>query len=248
MLRALRAALPREDFVYLGDTARLPYGTKAAATVQRYAEQAAGHLTSIGVKAVVVACNTAAGIALPHLARTHPDLLIFGVVRPGADAAAMVADEHVLVLATESTVLGGAYQRALLHERAELRVHARACPLWVTLAEQGGQDSPLVRTILEDSLRGFAASPAGLTLLLGCTHFPVFRPVLEALRPDWRIVDSASTTAAAVAEGLAAAALLKEGTAPGQVQWLATDGLARFQRIGGYFYGEAISGARLVDL
>ena len=123
VLAALRQQLPQEDFIYLGDTARLPYGTKSPATVQRYAQQAAGALVARGIKALVVACNTASATALHTLAEMFTPLPVFGVVEPGAMAACAVADSSgVTVLATESTIAGGAYQRALLRQRSGMRV------------------------------------------------------------------------------------------------------------------------------
>ncbi|MFU8814771.1 MAG: glutamate racemase, partial [Pseudomonadales bacterium] len=146
VLAALRRALPGESFLYLGDTARLPYGTKSPATVQRYAVQASRILVERGVKALVVACNTASAVALEVLQARYAPLPVFGVVEPGAAAAAAAAagGGRVLVLATESTVSGGAYQRALLRLRPDLQVLARPCPLLVTLAVEGRHAGALV--------------------------------------------------------------------------------------------------------
>ncbi|MEM8768032.1 MAG: glutamate racemase, partial [Pseudomonadota bacterium] len=149
VLRALEAALPAESFIYLGDTARLPYGSKSPATVERYALQAAEILVERGVRALVVACNTASAFALEGLAARHPELPIFGVVEPGAIAAAEARrGGDVLVLATESTVSGGAYQKAILARRPDLKVHARACPLLVALAEEGEHDGAFCEQVL----------------------------------------------------------------------------------------------------
>ena len=138
VLRALQAAMPGESFIYLGDSARLPYGNKTTETVQEYALQASAALVERGIKALVIACNTASAAALPLLVKTYAPLPVFGVIEPGAQAAASAAaDAEVLVLATEGTVMDGTYQRALLAANPDLSVYARACPLWVTLAEQG---------------------------------------------------------------------------------------------------------------
>lgn len=262
VLRALRRALPHEDFLYLGDTARLPYGTKSRETVQRYAVQATRILVARGVKALVVACNTASAVALPELARQYAPLPVWGVVDPGARAAARAAPDggpgertsgRVLVLATESTVVGGAYQRALLALDPRLQVLARPCPLLVTLAEEGRHDGPLVALALEEYLRG-AAAGAGhrgvTTVLLGCTHFPVFRKLIEQqLGEAVAVVDSAETTARMVGAELAAGRL---APAPpdgrGSLTLLATDGSERFRRVGGYFLEHAIDRVELVDL
>lgn len=252
VLRALADALPHESFLYLGDTARLPYGSKSPATVQRYALQAAEILIQRGVRALVVACNTASAFALEALAAGHPELPVFGVVEPGAAAAAESApDSHVLVLATESTVNGGAYQRALLGLRPDLRVHARACPLLVALAEEGEHEGEFAQSVLRHYLHGHLAgdsisSPA--SVVLGCTHFPVFNTALGELLPaGTQIVDSAATTAAQVKAALGAdAASAASGT--GTLTLLATDGASRFRRVGSYFLGAPIDAVELVDL
>lgn len=249
VLRALQKSLPGETFVYLGDTARLPYGSKSPGTVERYALQAADILVRRGIRALVVACNTASAFALDALKASHPGLPIFGVVEPGAEAAAeSPAGTAVLVLATESTVLGGAYQKAVLARRPDLRVHARACPLLVALAEEGEHDGEFCASVLRHYLHGHLAGgsisrPA--TIVLGCTHFPVFRGALGALvgDPDVRIVDSAETTARKVA-----AELEPNGGTGGGIALLATDGVDRFRRVGGYFLGSAIGAVELVDL
>ena len=252
VLAALRQQLPSEDFIYLGDTARLPYGTKSPSTVQRYAQQAAGALVARGIKALVVACNTASATALDALASEFAPLPVFGVVEPGANAACDVANASgVTVLATESTVAGGAYQRALLSIRPHMRVLGRPCPLWVTLAEQGGQPASLANAILLDALNGLVKSEyapdAPSTLVLGCTHFPIFRLRLqELLRDDVQIIDSAQTTASAVASILQQSNLGSERG--GETLFLATDDVARFQRVGAVFMGQALPAVELVDL
>jgi glutamate racemase len=259
VLRALRRHLPHETFLYLGDTARLPYGTKSRATVQRYAVQAARILVERGVKALVVACNTASAVALPELAARYAPLPVYGVVEPGARAAADVAAAgRVLVLGTEGTVSGGAYQRALLGLRPHLQVLARPCPLLVTLAEEGRHDDPLVTLALQEYLRG-ALEPDGTrrvtTLLLGCTHFPVFHGALRRIldragRTDTVVVDSADTTARAVRAELAGGRLTPAPeTAPGGTfALMATDGRERFRRVGAHFLGHPIDKVELVDL
>ncbi len=250
VLSALRAVMPAEDYLYLGDTARLPYGTKSAATVRRYATQAADQLVNRGVKALVVACNTASAFALQHLAAEFAPLPVFGVVQPGAVAAVEHADASgVLVVATESTIAGGAYQQALTALAPNVRVFGRACPLWVTLAEQGPQQEAFVAEVLMHALRGYVEQGPG-TLLLGCTHFPVFKPLLQQLLPTVEVVDSAATTADAVYDALQHQGLLNQSPASstGSVHFLATDGAGRFCQVGQYFLGETILDVELVDL
>ena len=259
VLEALRRTLPHENFLYLGDTARLPYGTKSRETVQRYAVQAARILVERGVKALVVACNTASAVALPALQAHYAPLPVYGVVEPGARNAAAAADDgRVLVLATESTVSGGAYQRCLLGMRPELRVLARPCPLLVTLAEEGRHGGVLVKLALEEYLRGMlppTSSHPVRTVLLGCTHFPVFRPALkqilrEAGVEDAAMVDSAETTAGAVAAEISEGRLdaAPADAAGATLALMATDGRERFRRVGAYFLGHPIERVELVDL
>jgi glutamate racemase len=249
VLKALQTAMPAESFLYLGDTARLPYGSKSPQTVQRYALQAAQILVERGVRALVVACNTASAFALDGLRTRYPSLPVFGVVEPGAQAVV----EHqqtgsVLVLATESTVAGGAYQREILERCSNLLVHARPCPLLVALAEEGEHRGEFSISVLRHYLHGFVENvsiAAPSTVLLGCTHFPVFRDALREMLDDRdvRIVDSAETTARVVSE-----ALSQRANGAGDVHLLATDGVARFRRVGRHFLGVAIASVELVDL
>ncbi len=259
VLSALAKAMPNEQFIYLGDSARLPYGTKSPETVVRYARQRSKELVRRGVKALVVACNTASASALEILAEDFSPLPVYGVVDPGALAAAMQADASgVLVLATESTILGGAYQRALLKQNPSLTIYGRACPLWVTLAEQGWVDeqaTSLTQHTLEHGLRGFvddlvSTSNHPKTVLLGCTHFPLFRQQIEALvGADVQVVDSAQTTAATGSDDLLKLRLLRDTPASDdEMVFLATDGVERFRKVGGYFFGGPLSRMSLVDL
>lgn len=244
VLRALQAHLPRESFIYLGDTARLPYGTKSAETVRRYALNAAAHLVARGIKALVVACNTASATALDQLQSAFRPLPVIGVIEPGALAAARVARQgSVAVIATEATVRDGAYQRALLRQGVR-QVFARPAPLLVTLAEEGREHGDLVRRIVADYVLDIATMSRADVLLMGCTHFPVFRAVCqELLGADAMIVDSATTTAASVASQVSPAS-----AADGRTTYLATDGVDRFRRVGSFFLGRTIDTVELVDL
>lgn len=252
VLRALRAALPGETFIYLGDTARLPYGSKSPETVARYALQASEILVRRGIRALVVACNTASAFALPALKARHPELPVFGVVRPGAEAASLSPPgASVLVLATESTVAGGAYQSAILGLRPDLRVHARPCPLLVALAEEGEHEGAFCESVLRHYLHGHVSDgrvpgsiSAPATVVLGCTHFPVFRTALAGLLPGHTVVvDSAETTALSVASRLSSGS-----SGGGGLELLATDGVRRFRKVGSYFLGTTLDSVELVDL
>jgi glutamate racemase len=238
VLGALRARLPGEDFVYLGDTARLPYGTKSPETVERYSVQCAGLLVERGVDALVVACNTASAFALPALAAAWPDLPIVGVIEPGAAAAARATRSgRIAVIATEGTVRGGAYPAAIARRRADARVTSIACPLFVALAEEGWVDGPVVEAVAHRYLDpAFAAADAPDTLVLGCTHFPALAGALRAVvGPDVAIVDSAATTAEAVETLLAERGRTPRASRPGRLTLLATDGPERFARVSAVF-------------
>jgi len=252
VLRALRAALPAENFVYLGDTARLPYGTKSADTVSRYAMQAAAALVARGTKCLVVACNTASSVAIPALAARFAPMPVIGVIEPGAEAAARATTRHhVAVIATEGTVRGGAYTAAIGRLAPQARVTQCACPLFVSLAEEGWTDGAIAEAIARRYLQPVFTGPdAPDTLLLGCTHFPaLLAPIQRVAGPGIVIVDSADTTAAATADRLTSLGLARfDGQ--GSVRLLATDGPERFARVGSVFAGEPISAAEveLVDL
>ena len=255
VLRALQQALPGEAFLYLGDTARLPYGTKSPASVVRYASQCAGLLVGRGIKALVVACNTAASAGLPALAARYPGLPVVGVVDPGARAAvAASATGRIAVVATEGTIRAGAYVAAIERLRPEARVTGIGCSVFVALAEEGWTEGPIVEQVAHRYLDGVFAGPAAPdTLLLGCTHFPVLAGALRhAIPPSVGLVDSAHTTAEAVAALLAAEGLGRQagGPAAGETRFLATDGPERFARVGSIFLGRTLTvrDVELVDV
>ena len=195
--RALHERLPGERFVYLGDTARVPYGTKSLQTVERYAVEDARFLVSRGVKLLVVACNTASALALPAVRRAV-SVPVVGMIGPGARAAVRAAAERgrVGVVATESTVKSGAYSRAIKELAPEAEVTERACPLFVSLAEEGWADSEVARMVAEEYLRPLRGVAA---LVMGCTHYPILRRVIqEAVGESVRLIDSGEAAAEAV--------------------------------------------------
>ena len=244
VLRALHARLPQENLVYLGDTARLPYGTKSAETVTAYSLQATKLLMQYDIKMVVIACNTASSVALDPLARALAPLPVIGVVEPGAQAGcAATRNGHIAVIATESTVRGGAYERAIHACRADARVTQVPCALFVALAEEGWTDGPIAQGAAHRYLDPLFAvsSEKPDTLVLGCTHFPVLRPAIAAVAgPDVTLVDSAETTADAVAQALEAQNMTNAASRPGKARFLATDSPERFARVGSLFFGIAI--------
>ncbi|HVC38195.1 MAG TPA: glutamate racemase [Gammaproteobacteria bacterium] len=255
VLRAVRERLPREHWLYLGDTARLPYGTKGAETVSRYAVQAASHLVERGIKMLVIACNTASAVAMPTLTKEFAPLPVIGVVEAGAEAAVRASKSgHIAILATESTVSGGAYELAIKSRRADARVFSQACSLFVALAEEGWIKGPLVEAVAREYLQPVLAEKKrdGLDcLVLGCTHFPLLKETIaQVAGPDVALVDSGMTVAASVAGMLVQRRLARTSDARSTIRFLATDGAGRFARVGSLFLGEPISmqDVELVDL
>lgn len=253
VLKAIREALPNENLVYLGDTARLPYGTKSPASIARYATQATAKLLEHDIKILVVACNTASAVALQALQDQMDPVPVVGVVDPGAMAAvaARPAGSH-LVLATEATVRLGAYSKAIAALDPQAIVREQPCEMLVSLAEEGWTNGDIadsiVRRYLDDAEDDtFKAD----TIILGCTHFPILRETIAAAAGEAvRVVDSAVTTAAVVHEILSSEKGLAESQEPGRLKLLATDGVTRFARVGGQFLGEPLTAenVHLIDL
>jgi glutamate racemase len=251
VLRAIQSALPNERFVYLGDTARLPYGAKSAETVTRYATQATRALMRYDVKMVVVACNTASAVALPVVRAALDPVPVLGVVEPGARAAVAASRSgRIGVLATEGTVRGGAYARAIHALKPSAHVAQAACPLFVALAEEGWTEGEVPRLAAERYIRPLIAAPGVDTLVLGCTHFPLLAGAIAAAAgPGVTLVDSAETTAIEVKAALSARGLLRASVGGG-VKFLATDAAERFARVGSAFLGQPIDagGVETIDL
>ena len=242
VLKALRERLPAESLIYLGDTARLPYGTKSAAAVSHYALQAAHALVALGIKALVVADTTSSAHALEALRAEFPGLPVIGVVEPGATAAALAsAQGRIVVIATDSTVQAGTYPRAIHNSRPGARVTSKACPLFVSMVEEGMTDGPiaeqLARHYLDPLFLGAGPDQQGDCLLLGCTHFPALANLLRrVVGPVPAIVDSATTTARAVEDLLGHRGLATpRDAARARVRYLATDAPDRFVRVARIF-------------
>lgn len=255
VLKALVAQLPRERFVYLGDTARLPYGTKSPETVVRYAVQAAEALAGYGVKCLVIACNTASAVGLAAVSQLIRDVPVIGVIEPGAEAACLASRSgHIAVIATEGTVRGGAYQDAIVRRRHDARVSAVPAQLFVALAEEGLCRGPIAESVARHYLEPLFNRPAGAsrpdTLVLGCTHFPMVADAIRTVAgPEVDIVDSAETTARYVRLTLEAHNLASRA-GEGSLRLLATDAPDRFARIGGRFLERPIRPheVELIDL
>jgi len=255
VLRALLPLLPGANFLYLGDTARLPYGAKSQQTIERYAVSSAAFLLAQGAEMLVVACNTASALALDEIKAALP-IPVVGVIEPGAEAALAAVKPapqdassaaQVLVLATAATVHSSAYTRACA--RLGLRVYEKACPLLVPLVEEGWVDHPVTAEVLSIYLgEALAAAPNVSTLVLGCTHYPLIKPLIERvlaqLGHSVTIVDSASATAHAAARILP----LPNATATPNCTFYATDSIEKFQRLGSAFLGQPLPQVELIDL
>jgi glutamate racemase len=245
VLKALLRELPGENFIYLGDTARLPYGTKSPTTVVRYALAAAEALMALRLKCLVIACNTASAVALAQVRARVVSVPVIGVIEPGAEAAcASSTSGHIAVIGTEGTIRGGAYQEAIRRRRPQAQVAAAAAPLFVALAEEDLCEGPIAAAVAHHYLDPLlAGAPRTDTLVLGCTHFPMLRRAIEqAVGPGLAIVDSAQTTAGAVRCTLAQAGILAPAGVPhGSLRLLATDAPQRFAQIGARFLERRIA-------
>jgi len=252
VMAAIARRLPQERLVYLGDTARLPYGTKSAETVTRYAVQATRALMRFEPKVIVVACNTASSVALPALTQAFAPVPVVGVVEPGARAAVAASTSSVIaVIATEGTVRGGAYLRAIHALSPKAQVVQRACPLFVALAEEGWTSGPVpeqaAKRYLEDIFGNFDSPD---TLVLGCTHFPLLAAAIAKVAGEnVTLVDSAATTALEIERLLNERALRRRAGAQAPL-FMGTDAPERFARVGSLFLGTTIAPdqVELVDL
>ncbi|TAN56020.1 MAG: glutamate racemase [Magnetospirillum sp.] len=252
VLKAVRERLGAESLIYLGDTARLPYGTKSAQTVAAYALEASRRLVSYGIKALLVADNTSSAHALEAIRAAFPGLPVIGVVEPGATAAAAAsAHGRIVVVATESTVQAGTYPRAILHSRPGAQVTQLACPLFVSMVEEGMVDGPIAEQIAHHYLDPLFTGPdAADCLLLGCTHFPALAPLFHRLLPEVAVVDSASTTAMVLEDLLSLRRLGSPGGGRGAIRYLATDAPERFARVAQVFVPWTIKSSEIeaIDL
>jgi glutamate racemase len=255
VLRALIERLPQARYAFLGDTARLPYGSKSRRTIARYAAQSAQFLVrEQGAEFLVIACNTASALALDAIQDAVP-IPVLGVIEPGAIAACQAsATGDVLVIATEATVHSHAYAGAC--QARGLRALEKACPLLVPLVEEGWTDHPVTEQVIDVYLNELRAEAAaqGLTpdtLVLGCTHYPLLRPLIErAVRPGVKVIDSAESAAQAAVEhfnGRVAPGRAGEAQ-KAEVHCFATDSVEKFQRLGSRFLGQTVGHVELIDL
>ncbi len=253
VLKALLELVPDADYAYFGDTARLPYGSKSVETVARYAVEAAHYLESHGAQMLVIACNTATALALDRItAGAH--VPVIGVIEPGAEAAATASrNRKIVVIGTEATVSSHAYQKAL--DARGLVAREKACPLLVPLVEEGWVEHPVTEQVARIYLAEAFADGFGEadTLVLGCTHYPLLKQLLQRVTPGHvSIVDSAESTARAVASRLQqlvpAASDAEEQRRLSRLKFFATDSVEKFRRLGARFLGHPIEDVVHVDL
>lgn len=246
VLKALADALPAEDFIYLGDTARLPYGTKSNEVIVRYSRENTEFLLAKGIKMLVVACNTSSAVALDAIA-SQTMVPVVGVIEPGARAAVRASRKgRIGVIGTEATIASGAYTRAIQRLSPRSEIYTRACPLLVPLAEEGWTDNEVAEMTVAHYLESLKQSGID-TLLLGCTHYPLLRAMFErVLGAGVKIVDSATATAVEVRDKLRALRLAKRaGT--GSLSFFVTETPERFVRVGRRFLGPQVESAVRIE-
>lgn len=247
--RAIAQRLPEENLAYLGDTARVPYGIRSAQTVKRYVESNVTFLQGLGLKALVIACNTASAVAADGLEQ-RLGIPVFGVVGPGARLAATRSGGEIAVLATETTVRTQAYPRAIQAHSASREVRSLACPLFVPLAEEGWVQGQVPELIARQYLAPLAGSNVD-TLVLGCTHYPLLQDVIVAQAQDVlkrtpTVIDSAGAVAEELAERLGPRT--HTSVESGARTFYVTDGLESFKRLAPRFFGAPVTDVQLVDV
>jgi glutamate racemase len=240
--------LPHESIIYFGDTARVPYGPKSPDTVRRYSHEITSFLRAEGVKAVVVACNTATAHALPMLREELP-MPVVGVVDPGARAAVDASRGGAVgVIGTKGTIASGAYERAIRALAPNMRITVRACPLLVPLVEEGWTDAEATDIIAREYLAPMSAAHID-TLVLGCTHYPLLKPLLaRILGDDVRLIDSARETAAETGRVLDAKGLRADARSTPRHRFIASDAPQQFLELGQRFLGSAIERVETLTL
>ena len=246
--RKIMETLPAESIVYLGDTARVPYGSKSPETVIRYAQSCTELLIRHNIKILVIACNTASAFALEALRQRLP-IPVVGVIEPGARAACnCTTNGHVGVIGTRGVIGSNIYTKTIQHLRPESRVYGVACPLFVPFAEEGWVEGPIIKEVAAAYLTELIEEKID-TLVLGCTHYPLLRTIIaEIMRPDIRLVGSAGETAKAVARIMQGAGLNHKSGEQGMHRFLVSDGPEGFFRIAARFFGQPLNEVEWVDI
>ncbi|MCK4764045.1 MAG: glutamate racemase [Candidatus Aminicenantes bacterium] len=237
--KALKEQLPAEKVIYLGDTARLPYGSKSAETIIKFSDGNALFLLTKNVKIIVVACNSSSSYAVPYL-QDKFDIPVLGVIEPGAEAAVKHSKSKIGVIGTSATIKSGAYEKTIVEKKPGVKVISRDCPLFVPLVEEGWIDHKVTKLVVEEYL--LPLKEQGIdTLVLGCTHYPVLKGVIaEVMGPGIELVDSAVTTAVKVRSILKSLGWLSGAQDGGEDEFYVTDFPDRFKRVGEIFLNKKI--------
>lgn len=232
--QAIKEKMTQEKVIYLGDTARLPYGTKSPEAIIHFSLENAQFLLKQSVKLIVVACNSSTSYALQHL-QDSLDIPVIGVIEPGCEAAVKASQHYIGVIGTAATIMSRAYEKAILKRKPEAKILSRECPLFVPLVEEGWIDHPITRMVIAEYL--LPLKKAGIdTLVLGCTHYPVLKAVIaEVLGKDITLIDSAKTTANQVFVTLTSLGWLNSGQEGGEDEFYVTDFPERFQKVATLF-------------
>jgi len=246
--KELIKTLPGEDIVYLGDTARVPYGTKSGRTVIAYSRSNTEFLISKGIKLLVVACNTASSVSIPSL-RAEFDIPVLGVIEPGAKKAVEVTNKNKIgVIGTPSTINSGAYTKAIENLNPDIEVISEACPLFVPLADEGWVEGEIVEGIAKEYLNPIKDSGIDV-LVLGCTHYPLLKNMIQKIVGDEiTLVDSAQETASQIKQILVKKDLLNDSKTPSERDFYLTDVSDTFISVAGRFLGEKIDKIEMVDI
>lgn len=248
VVRALMERLPMENLIYFGDTARVPYGIKSRTTIEIFTAQIVDFLLQQNVKALVIACNTIAAVAGESVRKMADAMPVLDVISAGAQAALKTThNRNIGVIATSTTVNSNAYARAISARVPGIRVQSQACPLLVPLVEEGWLDHEVTRLTLHEYLKPLLAENID-TLVLGCTHYPLLKPLLKQEAAHLALVDSAITTADAVADELAAGGLLNTSLSSPTYHFYVSDIPLRFQTIGERFLGRSLENIAMLTL
>lgn len=248
VFKEIKRLLPREDIIYFGDTARVPYGAKSKDTVIKFSIQNADFLIGIGIKMIVVACNTSSGYSLPVLKRRY-NIPVIGVIEPGAREAATVTQKmRIGVIGTKATVSSGAYEREIKKINPKIKVISASCPLFVPLVEEGWLEDDVTRIIAERYLRPFKRDDTDV-IVLGCTHYPLLKPIIRnVLGRGISLIDSATETAEAVRQIVHEKKIYNGRAGNGKYRFYITDEPNLFKKIGSRFLGSPIKNIKKVEI
>ena len=248
VVRALMERLPLESIVYFGDTARVPYGVKSVTTIEHFSAQITDYLLRRDVKMLIIACNTMAAVAAHVVRRLARDIPVLDVIEAGARAAVSGSSgRRIGVIGTPTTINSNAYARRMHELDPTVRVYSQACPLLVPLVEEGWLDHAVTRLTAQEYLRPVLAEEVD-SLVLGCTHYPLLKPLLrDVAGPQVRLIDSALTTAELAAQCLQQSGLTRAGGGPAVYHFVVSDVPLRFQTIGERFLGRSLGEVEKVD-